>query len=216
MYHVNTAGDVKPCRATVKCPFGGESGKDNHFTDAAAARSFVEASFKQETLASLKKAPTIIKLNSNFGEISVINGDLSDASARLSLVSGLCGNLALDIHDRSGADIYFISFNGNATEETLAQDFESNPDSVFQAAHVMVASPTKPDAFVDAYGHRTIDDIEDVYEDALIVKGNRAMAEHFAGKDRLDLSEFAKTALELDLKQEGYSYEDFSFDDFED
>lgn len=36
-YHINRKGEVKLCRAQIKCRFGGASGSDNHFTDKGEA-----------------------------------------------------------------------------------------------------------------------------------------------------------------------------------
>jgi len=37
-YHINELEEVKPCRAIKgKCPFGGETGQDNHFSSKKEA-----------------------------------------------------------------------------------------------------------------------------------------------------------------------------------
>lgn len=41
-YHINNKGEVKPCRAKVKCRFGGANGNENHFTSASEAEKYVQ------------------------------------------------------------------------------------------------------------------------------------------------------------------------------
>lgn len=36
-WHINNNGEVRPCRARIRCDFGGESGFDNHFTNESEA-----------------------------------------------------------------------------------------------------------------------------------------------------------------------------------
>ena len=58
-FHVNSKGEAGKCSATVgACPFGGESGDENHFDTLAAAQVESERRLTEEhnPLASLKKA----------------------------------------------------------------------------------------------------------------------------------------------------------------
>lgn len=218
-FHINESGNALPCRATIRpCVFGGESGTDNHFESAESARSFLEASLASESIISHKKEDLVestVTLSSNLGTFEVDNGDLSNPDARLALSSGLCGALAFAIHNVSNADIYFVTHSAVETEESFQKKFEENPNAVFEAAHVVTASFSDPDAFVDSYGHKSREEIEDFYEGALIVKGTREMAEQFAGTDHKNLKEFALAAIELDRRLEGYDYEDFAIEDEE-
>lgn len=218
-FHINTAGDALPCRASVRpCMFGGESGSENHFESAESARSFLEAKMAVDSFVSHKRedlVPSIVTLSSNLGTFEVDNGDLSNPNARLALSSGLCGGLALAIHNVSKADIYFVTYSATETEESFQKKFEENPNHVFEAAHVVTKSFSDPDAFIDSYGHKSREEIEDFYEGVLIIKGTREMAEAFAGKDHENLEEFARSAIELDRKFESYDYESFEMDDDE-
>lgn len=59
MYHINPeTGVVSRCRATVKCPFGGETGSENHFKTPAEARKGYEVivSEKQRNFEKLDEA----------------------------------------------------------------------------------------------------------------------------------------------------------------
>jgi hypothetical protein len=218
-FHINTAGDALPCRATVRpCIFGGESGNENHFESAERARSFVETKMSADSIVSHKRedfVPGEVTLSSNLGTFDVTNGDLSNPSARLALSSGLCGGLALAIHNVSKADIYFVTHSATETEESFQKKFEEDSTSVFEAAHVVTQSLSDPDAFIDSYGHKSREEIEDFYEGVLIIKGTPEMAERFAGKDHENLEEFALSAIELDRKFKGYEYESFELDDDE-
>lgn len=216
-FHINTAGEAKPCRATIRpCTFGGESGSDNHFESAESARSFLEVSMASESIITHKRNDLVastVTLSSNLGTFDVDNGDLSNPNARLALSSGLCGGLALAIHDISKADIYFVTHSATETEESFQRKFEKDPNSVFEAAHVMTQSLSDPEAFIDSYGHKSRDEVDDFYEGVLIIKGTREMAERFSGRDHENLDEFARSALELDRNFSSYEYEDFEVED---
>lgn len=218
-FHINTAGDALPCRATVRaCVFGGESGSENHFESAENARSFLEAKMAADSFISHKRDDLVestVTLSSNLGTFEVDNGDLSNPNARLALSSGLCGALAFAIHNVSKADIYFVTYSATETEESFQKKFEDNPNAVFEATHVVTKSFTDPNAFIDSYGHKSREEIEDFYEGALIIKGTREMAKQFSGTDHENLKEFALAAIELDRKLEGYGYEDFVIEDEE-
>lgn len=47
-YHINAKGEVKPCRAQVKCRFGGASGKENHFTNKNQAEKVAQMNFSAQ------------------------------------------------------------------------------------------------------------------------------------------------------------------------
>lgn len=47
-FHVNGKGEVGPCRAKVRCRFGGESGVENHFDTAEAAAAAVQKNLQEE------------------------------------------------------------------------------------------------------------------------------------------------------------------------
>lgn len=216
-FHINSAGDALPCRATVRpCVYGGESGSDNHFGSAESARSFVEAKMASESIVSHKREELVastVTLSSNLGTFDVDNGDLSNPNARLALSSGLCGGLALAIHDISKADIYFVTHSATETEESFQRKFERDPNCVFEAAHVMTQSLSDPNAFIDSYGHKSKEEVDDFYQGVLIVRGSREMAERFSGKDHENLAEFARSAIELDRSFTSYEYEDFAVED---
>lgn len=218
-FHINSAGDTLPCRATVRaCAFGGDSGSENHFESSESARSFVEAQMASETIITYTREtfiPGEVTLSSNLGTFEVSNGDLTNSNARLALSSGLCGGLALAIHNVSNADIYFVTHRGTETEESFQKKFEKDSNSVFEAAHVVTQSLSDPEAFIDSYGHKSREEIEDFYEGVLIVKGTREMAEQFAGRDHENLEEFARSAIELDKNFQSYDYESFEIDDEE-
>jgi hypothetical protein len=57
-YHVNGLGEVGPCRARIKCRFGGASGQENHFISRADAENFIQKNLaaKYGPAQGLKKA----------------------------------------------------------------------------------------------------------------------------------------------------------------
>lgn len=68
-YHVNpTSGEASKCRASVKpCPFGGDSGTENHYDSMEEARTAYENSQEQSLISykdtSVHNANTVITLN---------------------------------------------------------------------------------------------------------------------------------------------------------
>lgn len=220
-YHINSTGDPRLCSARTRaCPYGGESGSENHFESVEEARKHVEDEMSESTLVSFNKGvaliPGEITLSSNIGTFDVTNGDLDNPNARLALSSGLCGGLALAIHKISKSDFYFVTMHMNETEDSLRKHFEEDPNYVFGSNHVLARSLTDPDAFIDSYGHKSREEIEEFYDGAIIVKGTPEMAERFAGSDHENLNEFALAALKLDKEQISYDYEDFEIDNEDD
>lgn len=60
-YHVNPeTGDTNKCDAKNKCPFGGESGVDNHFDKKSDAKAFAEKLMneKHEVVSTTKNTST--------------------------------------------------------------------------------------------------------------------------------------------------------------
>lgn len=56
-FHINPgSGTVSRCRASTKCPFGGESGHENHFDTPGEARSGFEKLMKSEVLPKAASA----------------------------------------------------------------------------------------------------------------------------------------------------------------
>lgn len=49
-YHVNSKGDVGRCSARINCPFGGDSGQDEHFNTPEEAREFAEKKTAEQYL----------------------------------------------------------------------------------------------------------------------------------------------------------------------
>lgn len=46
-YHINNKGEVKLCRAQIKCRFGGASGSENHFADKSEAEKKAQKDLSQ-------------------------------------------------------------------------------------------------------------------------------------------------------------------------
>lgn len=215
-YHLNAKGEAKLCKATTgKCPFG-ES--NEHYSSKDLAVDAYENTQKSNTVPEVvhkdskdNSVKSTIQLSSAFGDVTVANGDLSSQDARVALTTGLCGNLALAIHDLTGNDIYFVIKDDDLDAKKFEKEFSENPEMIFDvAAHALVASNSNSKNFIDAYGHKSTKEIESFYNEyennVNIIKGNRAMAQYYSSSE-YDLSEFAKAAGALDKDKKGYEYE---------
>lgn len=55
-YHINNTGNITKCRATKeKCPFGGDTGTEEHFDTREDARAHYESKMKESSLTVLQK-----------------------------------------------------------------------------------------------------------------------------------------------------------------
>lgn len=153
-----------------------------------------------------------IFLSSNLGSARFINGDLNDPLARSILSSGLCGDLALAIHKKTGAKPYFLTFSTSV--ESFIEAYKSDPKNIFAAtAHVVVESQEEG-CFLDAYGQSSVEDLEENWDGANIVEGTPEMLEFFADAESAErLEKFADTAILLD--KQGIQY-DFNMDEYSD
>lgn len=208
-YHLTPEGP-KLCSAEKReCPIGGE-----HFSSLVSANSsYFESLAEQNDTFPPKRNE--VDLPCAFGTMRVKDGDLSDVKSRTALISGLCGSLAVAVHDKSGGTPYFVCYMSD--DEDLEEAFAEDGEYVLLdvATHAMVESTTKPGTFVDAYGQKTLADLKEFYGDDITVKkGNREMLVAYADEGVPEiLSKFADAALELDAKGESYSYMNFDMDD---
>lgn len=208
--HLGSSGP-EPCRADPSkdrargCPFEASG----HYSTQDEAELAYENKMGGALPASFSKRPEAITLTSNLGKGVVVDGDLSDPLARALLSSGLCGDLALAIHRKTGGTPYFLSHSVDSDEE-LAENFKRDPESiVHDTLHVLIESPTKPNHFIDAYGQSSYADIEDNWDGATVIEGTPEMLEQFADKEGASkLSNFADSALELDRTGVSYSMQD--------
>lgn len=195
------------CSATVRsCKYGA------HFKNVHEA----EQAFAEKMGGAVPAAARAsIELSSNIGAATVINGDLSDPTARALLATGKCGDLALAIHRKTGATPYFVHYD-HITENTVAEMFQKDPDSVFRIAqHVVVESPTTPGMFLDSYGQHDLDSILESWEAGSVVRASTEMLERFADETESErLSKFADAAIELD--KHGISYDYAELDEYSD
>jgi len=216
--HLSPSGPA-PCGADAgRCPYEA----DGHYDSAAEAESaFAEqmgGALPPVAQSGFADASTMV-LSSNFGEWEVLDGDLSDARARMALSGGLCGDLALAIHRQTGGTPYFLSFSYQS-EEDLARAFAEEPNAVIAAStHVVLESPSTPGEFLDSYGRQDAESLGDSYgEDAAILRGTPEMLQHFGNSESADrLGRFAQSAIELDGRGERYAQDldGLSWEDFE-
>lgn len=98
-FHVNPAtGGISRCRAeTQPCPFGGESGTENHFDSIAAAKAGYEDSMKDSTFTSHSKQE---------GDPGVIAAEVQDspelAEAKVKLAKSISKWKSLDKRLKGG------------------------------------------------------------------------------------------------------------------
>lgn len=210
-FHITDSGP-KVCTAEIQCPLGKDSNDNIHYSSKKEAFKAYEEKMSSK-LFSKKPEDNFIKLESNMGSAKVLNGDLNDVNARILLASGLCGDLALNIHEKTGAQIFFVSYM-DISEEQIVKDFERESNTVFRYPHVLVGSIQDKDGYIDSYGYRTLEDIEDFYETSYLIPVPKELCEHFAGKDYKKLEKFAETALEFDKKQISFPYEDIEDIDY--
>jgi len=180
--HLSPDGPA-PCGVTTgTCPY--EDG--GHYSGLAEAEAaYAESQGGNLPAAARRESHRKIILGSNLGSFEVIDGDLSDPAARTALSTGLCGDLALAIHRKTGGAPYFLSY-GFHSEEELAEAFAHEPNVVFTAAHVMLESPSQPGSFLDGHGQQDLESLEEAYEDAVPIRGTVAMLEHFAESSSAD------------------------------
>lgn len=158
--------------------------------------------------AEVRTAAKTVELPNAFGISKVVAGDLSIRDARFALVNGLCGDLALAIHKKTGGDPYFVCY-GIESEEELLENFENDPESIFElTTHVLIESPTQHNRYVDAYGQKTFEELSDFYGDDIeLIQGNMDMLKKYApDSDSEKFEEFAETAIKLDQNGESYNY----------
>ena len=208
-YHVGKNGPTV-CKAVVKeCPIGGE-----HYSNRnEALKAFEEKNSEEfgEIPTTLQKN-SLITLSSNLGEARVADGDLSDPIARSLLVSGLCGDLAKSISEKTGKPPYFV-FHRSMTNKEFEEEFENNPNVIFNSPHVLVESVYNEDRFVDAYGVHDSEDVEEHWEGSVLVRGSKEMLDHWCKNSKTpDLSNFAETVIKFDKESVSYDYEELEFD----
>lgn len=162
-----------------------------------------------------------IFLSSNMGEATVRNGDLNDPKSRLLLSTGLCGDLAMNIHEKTGWPVAFVIYN-NFDEKELQEKFEKDPAVVLTAQHVMIETPHFDDEgnklYLDSYGLKTLDEVNDFYEGITITRGTTEMVRAFAGENYKNLSKFADTAISFSEKGISFEYDEdaLDYEDLED
>ncbi len=208
-YHLSDNGPAV-CHASIRnCPIGGD-----HFVSKKDALKAHTAALEMnlKVLPSSIQKPSKVFLSSNWGSVEVIDGDLEDARARQVLISGLCGDLAKAISDKNGQPPVFVFFNNQMTSDSLILDFKENKKIIFQATHVMVRSKHHGEMFLDSYGVKSLEDVEEMWESCTVVEGTKEMISYWSHSknDIPDLSKFANTVCKFD--EEGISFE---YDDFE-
>jgi len=224
-YHINKeTGTANKCEAYLKeCPIGG-----SHFNDREAAEKFIEKKFDKELgiTASLSKKVSpesndqnsmakTVQLDLGLGVAEVEDGNLGNVETRRMLTNGLCGDLAKAIRDKTGGDIYFVTYNYNDSDnEQFIADISEHPDAIHEVTtHVMIESPTKPGVFMDAYGQKTKEEINsfyDVYGDGIsMFKGTESMLKSYQTGNSEKLGNFAESVLKLDQENKSFDYEDY-------
>jgi len=214
MYHITAEGPKRCSAKPGNCPLGGE-----HFGfKEDAESSYLESLVQNNETFPPKKDE--LDLPCAFGTMRVKNGDLTDVKSRTALISGLCGSLALAVHDKTGGTPHFVCY-GVKEDEDLEQLFAEDGNVLLDVAtHALVESKTKPGTYLDSYGQKTLADLQNFYgDDIRVIPGNRAMLVAYSETGVPDiLGKFADSVIDLDSKGKSYDYDDFDLDDqdFED
>lgn len=88
-WHINTKGEVGKCSAQSKCPFGGETGSDNHFTSQEAAELFLAKGSKTFSALGTKRKRPRVAIGRVKPETRSAVEDLLDAGVRVSAPKSL-------------------------------------------------------------------------------------------------------------------------------
>jgi len=213
------------CGARVgNCPYS----EDGHFLSAHGAEKAFEEKMggsvptpakrglgslfrKRRPEAAQEPAePRSVELQLDFGSTTVRDGDLSDAQTRHYLVNGLCGDLAMAIHEKQGGRVFFAvddQLPPGVTLESAAQRGELGD----HVAHAFVESREHPGMFLDAYGVKSAKDIEDYYGTSIREVSPEILSHYGSGpqgaRGAHDLSAFADAAISLDRQGRFYDYE---------
>lgn len=151
-----------------------------------------------------------IELPLDFGSTRVRNGDLSDAKTRFYFANGLCLDLAQEVARQGGGKIYF-SVDSSVSEEQL-DAAAARGDIQNLMAHAVVESPRRPGLFLDAYGVQSRESIGEFFgggAGAKLMEAKDSWLASFPARERVDLSGFGKSALEMDRLGVSHDYNDF-------
>lgn len=213
------------CGATVgNCPYSA----DGHFLSLQGAESAFEEKMggsvpppakrglsslfrkRQPEVTQESAEPRSLELQLDSGFTTVRDGDLSDAQTRHYLVNGLCGDLAMAIHGKQGGRVFFAmdeQLPPGVTLESAAQRGELGD----HVAHAFVESQQHPGMFLDAYGVKSAEDIEDYYGTSIREVSPEVLSHYGSGprgtRGSHDLSAFADAAIALDREGRFYDYE---------
>lgn len=206
-YHISPKTNKPSLCSTNSCPFGEEA---PHFSNIQTANKHIESKLSEQydTIKTHKKRE-ILKIPTDFGEITLENGNLNKIETRRALINGLCGDLAKAVHKETGNDIYFVCHDYKDSESFI-KAFQSDPNTIYTTVdHAMVESNTKG-KFMDAYGQKSESDITSFYgEDITLLKGTPEMLETFSTGVSEKLDKFAKSVIELDNHNKSYDYKQY-------
>lgn len=220
VFHISKKGNPELCRAEKEpCRLNGAHYET--FTEAYVAQLKKNETdfglFETASKSSIKDLGEIT-IGCHSGDLTVKDGDLSNFKTRNALINGLCGDLALAVHRKTGGAPYFVCYG--IDEEELHEGFNKDSDFMVSAVgHVLIESQVKPNSYMDAYGQKSIADLEDFYgDDIVILEGTPEMLEAFAAEGQADnFSNFADSVIALDARNESFDYYYFEDDDdFED
>lgn len=197
MFHLTENGP-KPCRAQKRsCPLDSE-----HFDNAVDAQKAYETRLDRE----LGGFRGMVDLPCAFGTMKVMDGDLSNFKARNALISGLCGDLAKAIQNKHGGDAYFVCY-GVENEDDLVS-VHANDKLADVAAHAIMGSKAAPGEFMDAYGRKTLKDLQDFYgDDITLVKATPEQLQAYTTGAVDSLPNFADAVLAMDSRGESFDYQ---------
>lgn len=226
-FHINDNDEAKPCHAEIKdCKYSKSDNPSPHFDSKVDAEKFIEKSLdekigkfnsmnKNDSQKDFNNEPKMVELDLGLGTVEVEDGNLNNDETRRMLINGLCGDLAQAIYNKTGGQIYFVTYGYSEKDnEKFIKDIESNPDSIHETTtHVMIESPTKPGTFIDAYGQKTKQQIQSYYgfdnDKISMVQGNEKMLSYYHSGNSDKLGNFAESVLKLDKENKSFDYEKY-------
>lgn len=151
-----------------------------------------------------------VELQLTFGSVAVPAGDLSDPKTRFYFANGLCGDLAMAVHEKQGGRPFF-AVDSSLSSEELDRAAESGTLGN-HVAHAFIESKHRPGFFIDGYGLKSRSEIEEFYGTEIREVGLKHLRAFGSGpggqRGTHDLSAFADTVVDFDRDGISYSYFD--------
>lgn len=212
--HLGVNGPT-PCNAERGgCPYedGGhfDNEKDAEQAFATLMGGVTPKSFNKNS-EEITEEKLKVSIDLGYESIEVDAGDLSNPEVRMHFADGLCGDLANAIHMMDSDRKLYFSLDTNSEGRPNTKDLEKM-DSIDDLSefvfHAVVECKSEPGKFLDAYGVKTKEEIEEHFGGPLVEAPSHIFTGFTTQADH-DLSSFAEAALALERTGKSYSYKSF-------